>query len=341
MRRAPVNAPLPSRSEEAAAARQSISPFAFIGELWDGKYVVLGTAALFVLITTAVILIQYRPLYKATALLEKREAPETQSLGVGALLANVTGAGRYPLYEEFAADLRGVSLDEKIIALHDVLPKIFYTMWNEKDHRWEKPTSVTVRIKDFLAPIFHFNPWHPPDAEDLRDYISTNVIINPTEAVALFEITYENRDRQLANDILDMVIKEIDAQLKQREEQELGNQVALLSEILANTTSQSYRTALVDRAISDEVHRLIIDADTNYSVRIVEPVHTSIRPLSPRWAFIWGASLAAGILAGILALFIRNGMRQYRRADGRLGMRSRTHSSTALRRGDLETEARP
>lgn len=291
-----------------------ISPLVVLGELWEGRYLILGTAMFFLFLVTIGILTAFNPVYISTVLLEKKQQPSTQPTIDNSLLATLTRNQNDRLHELFVAELDSLSLAERIQNRYHIVQKLFPQGWNAAQQEWEEPKPSTLwgRVVMFAGPYLHVPPWHPPDAADLQSYITRTVVIEKSDTGQLFHIHYSNSDRQFSHDFLNIVITELDALLKEREENYIERRVTTLNKMLSDTSIESYRAVLRDETIRNEALRFIIQADSAYSVDVVAPVQTPISPSSPRLTFLWSIAFSAGFLVGVFLVFARNGIRQYR-----------------------------
>lgn len=295
-----------------ANAISRASYWQYVKILWSGRFPIAAATAIGLLFGIA--LVHVLPAEFEAALVVR--PPDANAGGLGAasgLLSQVGGGGLSHLlsgsgdlfsgadqsnFDEFSTLIDSNALSDRIAQKHlDVLRGAFSSNWNDAAKRWEQPPVIGV-VKDVLRAIFGLPPWHAPNGEDLKEYLSKRVDTSTDFKTGMLTISYSAKDPAFAKEVVSILHKEADAIVRAKELDRSTRRIEYLQKTLPQVDQIDMRAVLTQLLASEEKKLMTVEADEYFAAWPVDAPIVPQRPSSPPVVFILLASAVVGFGVG-------------------------------------------
>lgn len=268
--------------------------------LWASRWLIGAVTAVFATAAIAYGLIA-APWYRAEVLLVPAEARSTSGLsgqlsGLGNLggLASLAGisVGSGTATEPLAV-LTSREFTRAFIEDYKLLPILFADKWDAQAGRWKSS-----------------DPHEQPDIYDGIKYFEENVRrVHEDKKTNLVTLTVEWKDRQIAADWANEMVKRLNEHMRQRAQQEADSSVKYLKEELATANVVTLQQS-IGRLLESELQKaMLARVNQEFAFRVID------RADPPKWrsrpARVQLAALATvvGLIFGSLFVLARNALR--------------------------------
>lgn len=259
--------------------------------------------------------------YTYTATMRVAPAPTTarESANVGALtsLATLTGATLEAIpVTPFRLYVEGINTREVAtrLAQDDALMRaIFADEWDAAERRWREPDRFGAAPYDAILALSDAppDPWTPPDAKRLQQWIGTHVGINQTAKTPIVTISVATLDRQRGIAILGRMHSIVDAWLRERTLARTTKNITYLTDKLPAISLADHRLALIATLDDQEQRLMLVRNPAAYAAERFGPITASPQPTSPLQVPTLFVALLIGSFAGIAAaLFLPSRQRR-------------------------------
>ncbi len=77
----------------------------------------------------------------------------------------------------------------------DFAQMIFSAQWDAERQTWKAAPGLVSSIFGGLRDLGGLDSWYPPDASDMAEYLTKNIVIAPDKESGAFIITFAHKDR--------------------------------------------------------------------------------------------------------------------------------------------------
>ncbi len=287
-------------SEESTARELTLQEF--ISLLWRSKWIILVVLLLTVALT-AYQLKKATPKYTASMVIAPLE-DETGRSGAGGVNAlgqiigiQIQSGAAATKYEKFKEMMGSVATAEALIQQGDWLKKVYKGAWDEERQEWIKPQGLSSRVRFALSEFFGQEAWAPPSAVNLAGYLRGSLLLAAAEeAPDIVKVSFDHPDPELAGSLLSDVYQVTDDILRRDKAVSTSANIEYLNDKISNVSVASYRLVLLELLAQQETTQMLIQTDAPFAAKVLDPVHVSSLPTSPKIT-LW---LAVGVIAGLL-----------------------------------------
>ncbi len=215
--------------------------------------------------------------------------PLISQFGDLASLAGVSldGAGAM---SKAIATLKSRSLTDAFIREEGLMQVLFSTKWDAKNKKW--------KTNDKEIPT----TW---DAFELFDKEIRSVIED--KKTGLLTLTIEWKDPVLAAQWANQLVIRANAQLQRDAINEGKKSITFLKSELAQTSALEVQQAMYRLIEAETKNIAVAHAREEYAFKVIDPAVASKKPIKPKRALLIGAGLVLGLMAGVVAAFLRAG----------------------------------
>jgi uncharacterized protein involved in exopolysaccharide biosynthesis len=271
---------------ETARTGRTIDLALYAGILLSSKrFLALGALVGFVVGVLAVHLMgtQY------TATMVVRPPAEASATGGGRAaalssmlpgLSSLIGNGGRGDYDQFNVLLDSNELSERIVRLYpNVMQTIFKAQWNPETRTWSHQGTAT-ELKEFVKSVLGLQPWHAPNAEDLRLYLRTHLSSSTDIKTSMTTLTFTAPNPEFARDLVVLMHKAADDLVRDQARLRSEARIKYLEANLPNVTQTDQHEILTQLLITEEQQQMMVQADPYFSAI---PVDTPIIAQRPNW----------------------------------------------------------
>lgn len=238
------------------------------------------------------------PLYKASATVGPSTSASSSNragnlnlpFGLGAALGD---GGSSTLHKQFLQTLNSYDISAQLVADKELARRIV-----------EPADGVPITVGLM--------------GDTLKGLLSVNKLRNaPLEDTTFTEVTLLHRDPALAQQVLQRIFTIADGIIRDQVRETKTAQREALLRSLELTTNSYQRDALVKNLLEVEHELMTSMTDAPFTYRVIESLHVSERPASPRRLLVLAGALVAGFLLGFVVVTIQL-FNAYRRGGGRI-----------------------
>ena len=258
---------------------------------------------------------KFSPTYVAQMIVEPKLA-EGQSLptsGGGGLFSAArsfgfvpSGVGQATQFQHLKQTIGSRKLAAHLQQKYGLLQKVFSGSWDNEAHAWIQPVRDNNSIRSRIRKYFHYNSPRLPDIGTLANYVGGSVQIKKIKDTPFYNIVVENNDRDFALYLLEIVSKEADELLGERDRRKQVRDRRYIEEQLEKSQLLEVRSNLLAMMMQQEQKSMLINAEPPYTINILELPWVSALPEEPNLARIIGIPMLTALAFGliILTLFV-------------------------------------
>jgi len=263
------------------------------------KWLVFGLTLVAALVSLAAALLM-TPQYRAEVLLapvNDLEDGQHSALSLGGLGSIATLAGvnldRKDKRNEAIATLRSRQFTEQFIAARKLGRVLFSDLWDEQHDRWNADAGKDI-----------------PTAWDMFDVFDKEIRrVSEGRSTGLVTLSIEWKDPQQAAQWANELVDSVNATLRQRAVEASNDAIAYLQEQLTRTSVVDLQQVL-HRLIESEMKKIILaNINEEYAFRVIDPAVAPDEPFRPRIVAMVVVGAVAGLVFGIIAALLLNGLR--------------------------------
>lgn len=284
-------------------------------EYWDAIVLSRGTLLrlLVVFELLAVLIVFVTPVrYEADAKIVASDfsvsySPSQQS-GLGAALAGASLLGLTDrpasLFSQFRALMISPAVAGRLLKNPELVGMaLFPDEWDSTRHQWKKPSGLVFGAGQLVKRVLGIPTWAPPDRFRIAEYLSRNlVVLQDINSIA--SVSIRTKSPALSSAILNAILQETADLMRDAVEGDLQNQIVFMDQALKDTASVEARQAQITLATEAQKKIILIRSGSPIGAKIIEPVATDPRPVSPDVRLIFAfATLASFVLFMAIVLY--------------------------------------
>lgn len=231
---------------------------------------------------------------------QERSNVSQSSEGLLSTIGLSLGEADFSSFDHFVETLTSVKLAHRLERDRQLSRRIF--SYDEEAKEFNRPSGPIALLSQSLNWIFGQPAWTAPQSFDLAWYFETHFSFEQDKETGVLKISYQNKDRAFAEELLSLCISEADEIL--REEEKVLNLArhAYLEDRLGKEIRQTSRMLVADLLLDAEQRLMLANVDPSFGARIVDGPTSSSRPASPRVMLSLFASLIIGFMIGMAIL---------------------------------------
>lgn len=218
-------------------------------------------------------------------------------------------------FDAFQQTLTSRELAYRLLAQPELVRRIFYQVWNEKERRWQEPTSITHAVTALLKSVLGMPSWHPPDVDTVEQYLEDKIAKTPLPGSSMISLSFEFENPVTARDFLNAVYEQSDLIVRNMDLERSNKVIQSINEELSASAppSASAREYLIQFLDQEYQVKALARADVAYAASVFDPISVSLRPTRPTVA----PAILFGILLGGIGGMICSHLNLARRSSGK------------------------
>jgi uncharacterized protein involved in exopolysaccharide biosynthesis len=287
-----------------------ILTFALAGMLSAGLYTAFAT-----------------PIYSATAILMPPPGASNDAV-LNQLKSFAKSSTSLPLvsdpqirFDLFQALLTTDTMGRRMLDNYNFKYEIFEQSWDTQRKVWRKNLPLIPATIDFIMELTGYSYWQPPDASQMRKYISKHLSQSTDLTSGMLQLEFTSRNPKLTSAFLSALIGQTDAVIRQSDVSTLRAVIADLEKRLPAITVQSQLDAMISTVNDLRLQLSQATVGQAYSMTLIQPPIDNDNVVWPRPLLLLAAGGFLGLILGVvLAVFdlipSLNWLIQRRKSDG-------------------------
>ncbi len=188
-----------------------------------------------------------------------------------------------------------------------ILRTIFASEWNPVQGVWRepRPSGPFATVRAFLLKVLGAPAWQPPDARKLADFVNEKLEVEEDPASDIVRVSLTLPDSQFASQLL-LLLHQISEDILIEDERESTKMlVDFIEDRLRTASVVDYRTMLASLLVEYEMRLMMLGMEMPVSARLVDGPFVSFDPASPRPLLSLVIAAVAGLVVGLVAVFLR------------------------------------
>ncbi|GAA0542045.1 hypothetical protein GCM10008941_22500 [Rhizomicrobium palustre] len=180
-------------------------------------------------------------------------------------------------------------------------------IWDPEHNTWKRPEGAFFAFKQFIHKTLKTALWSPPDASDVVNYLKENLDTSQTKTPNVYMVTLRNPDPKLVGPLLEGVLRETNAIIRDVDRKRAQEAEAyLVSKLSSGTvTSVDQRQALAQLLATEEQRLLLVNLRPNYASEPLDVITVSKGPVWPMTGLFLKIGPIFGIFVGVLFVVLR------------------------------------
>lgn len=205
--------------------------------------------------------------------------------GLGAMFASQVGIGSTGSLEKFEVVLKSRELTNQVIQKHDLMPIIFYEIWDEKAGRWKKEK--------------------PPTLEDAyRVVVKENMLkTKPEKKNNVLRLSFEYPNAITAQTILSYYIEGLSEFLRQTALEAAKAQKEHLTQQMMNTSDPILKAKLAELTAQQVEKEVLAKVQKYYSFNVIDPPFVPDKKYKPKTLMICILSVTVAFFVAVFLAF--------------------------------------
>jgi len=202
----------------------------------------------------------------------------------------------------FSESVLSYSVAEQLSRDPAIMHTIFRKSWNQRTGQWQQPASIVRPVTGTLKAMLGIpvQPWTPPDAVSLHDYIQKEVSVEENVKKPVITIAYHNEDPAFAAAMVRKIVNASDEFMRRRSLERATRYVAYLENRLAGVQVTEYRQALAQALASYERTRMMASSSTSFAADKFGDVVVTSRPARPVPVLVLFLAMVLGVMGWIV-----------------------------------------
>jgi uncharacterized protein involved in exopolysaccharide biosynthesis len=251
---------------------------------WEGRWLILGTIAIFSAIAVAYSLFAPRWYTAEVQLAPAEQMSQPLIPGELAGLANMAGLGvESDQTNVSAAFLVSRDFTRNFISARELLPVLFADAWDEDGQEWIAAES---------------NDW--PDLRDGVTYFDSRVrTLNKDRSTGLFRLIIEWKDAEMAADWANSLVDRLNEKMRQRTLSATEANIAYLREQLAATNLVTMQQS-ISRLLEAELQKdMLARGNSEFAFQVIDRAEIAKTPSRPKAVLIIALAIGVGSILGL------------------------------------------
>ena len=193
----------------------------------------------------------------------------------------------------------------ELVRRRDIARIIFSDQWDAAHDRWRERERSPLR--EGVKALFGFPALdhHPPGAAEMQDYLRRTIKVDDDAKRVVTTVRYDDADPNFAVRLLQTLNVIVDQHLRAVALARASEYARFLDAKLQTITIAEHRVAITEALSEQEKQIMLASSSAPYAADPIEAPVASLAPTSPRAVVVLVASVALGLVTGMLtALFL-------------------------------------
>jgi uncharacterized protein involved in exopolysaccharide biosynthesis len=228
-------------------------------------------------------------------------------LPAGSLVnAAVHGAGeRMSYYERFLYEMTSLSVANELASAPEIMRRVFEPMWDAGAQAWVPDPGPVPRLRRMLSDLVGRPSWSAPDGRDLVRYLRSRILVQQIGNTPMRRISYRHPDPEFARLLLNRLYAATEGQLRTIAVRGNATMIDEYARMIHVTSDLEHKRALWATLIGHERFATMMNVDLPLAADLLEPAAADALPDTPDPAMVLPIAIAAGLVLGLILVFLR------------------------------------
>jgi hypothetical protein len=217
------------------------------------------------------------------------------------------GATPFQLY---VAALTSSRMAEELARDPRVMRVIFNEEWDQQRQTWHPSDGLIARARTLILPLFGYplEPWSPPDAADLEEFLSKRIVITEPSSrdAPITVISFQHKDRVFGSNLLRAMDRIADSEVRTSALTRGRLYSRYLTERLRTASLVEIRNDIAQSLGDQEKLIMMASSNVSFAAIVVEAPSSSRRPTEPNFVVVPIFGVVAGLGFGLGMIFLRS-----------------------------------
>jgi uncharacterized protein involved in exopolysaccharide biosynthesis len=229
-------------------------------------------------------------------------------LPAGSLVnAAVHGAGeRMSYYERFLYEMTSLSVANELATAPEIMRRVFEPMWDAEAQAWVPDPGPVPRLRRMLSDLVGRRSWSVPDGRDLVRYLRSRILVQQIGNTPMRRISYRHPDPEFARLLLNRLYAVSERQLRAIAVRGNSTMIDEYERMIRVASDLEHKSALRATLIGHERFAMMMNVDLPLAADLLEPAVTDALPDTPDPAMVLPIAIAAGLVLGLILVFVRS-----------------------------------
>ncbi len=218
----------------------------------------------------------------------------------------VHGAGeKMSYYERFLYELTSLSVANELAASPEIMRRVFAPMWNEKEQKWGPDPGLFPRLRRILLDLAGRTSWSAPDGRELARFLRSKIQVQQIGNTPLRRIVYRHSDPDFARLLLNRLYATTERQLRTIAVTGNARMIEEYERMARLTTDLEHKRALWATLTGHEQFAMMMNVDFPLAADLMEAASCDVLPDNPDPAIVLPIAFVAGLVLGLVLVFVR------------------------------------
>ena len=244
--------------------------------------------------------------YEATMIIAGKDSGSFLTQNSGSLL-DMLAKGRASAdqkTEQFIDMMLIEPVISKTAQKHDLLRRIYSSVWDPSAQRWVPPRGVGAVVKQHLRRLAGRPIWQEPELVDLMNTISAGFGKKQLEKSGFYRLSYRSSDPAFAAFMLQSLFTEANAFQREAELAKNRKRLKYLEERLSATRDVFHRREIQGMMRGIENALMVAFVDETIAVDVIDSVSVPTQPAGPRVIKTLAISVMSGVILALGGLWV-------------------------------------
>jgi hypothetical protein len=219
----------------------------------------------------------------------------------------VHGAGeRMSYYERFLYEMTSLSVADELAAAPEIMRRVFEPMWDARAQAWAPDPGLVPRLRRMLSNLIGRPSWSAPDGRDLVRYLRYRILVQQIGNTPMRRISYRHPDPEFARLLLNRLYAVSERQLRAIAVRGNSTMIDEYERMIRVASDLEHKSALRATLIGHERFAMMMNVDLPLAADLLEPAAADALPDTPDPAMVLPIAIAAGLVLGLILVFVRS-----------------------------------
>jgi len=208
-------------------------------------------------------------------------------------------------YERFLYELTSHSVADELAASPEIMQRVFEPMWDASAQAWRPDPRLVPRLRRVLSELVGRPSWSEPDSRDLARFLRSRILVQQIGNTPLRRISYRNPDPEFARLLLNRLYSATERRLRTIAIRGNSRMIDEYERMVRVTSDLEHKRALWATLIGHERFAMMMNVELPLAADLMEPAMAEALPDTPDPAIVLPLAMAAGLVLGLILVFVR------------------------------------
>jgi uncharacterized protein involved in exopolysaccharide biosynthesis len=178
-------------------------------------------------------------------------------------------------------------------------------MWDANEQKWVPDPGLIPRLRRMLSDLSGRISWSVPDGRDLARFLRSKIQVQQIGNTPLRRIVYRHPDPEFAKLLLNRLYATTERQLRAIAVTGNARMIEEYERMARATSDLEHKRSLWATLIGHEQFAMMMNVDLPLAADLMEAASCDVLPDNPDPAIVLPIAFAAGLVLGLVLVFVR------------------------------------